>query len=388
MTYPLWGAFLLSVLLALVLRNRVYAVFLLVLLGVQSAIWEILFFPEFELWFAPGVALVHIHFLSLIRPRLRPLWWRLVITWPALFLVAATVLALPWAAMKVMGVEPILLAVPFVVAGFGLIQSLVHSPSEVGIGRVHSGRFQRQKTVAPAAVQGLRLGHLTDFHLGPFVSAKRARRAVERIVSNDPDLVLLTGDFMTMESQRDVEALRYALEPLAAMRGRVFACRGNHDLEAPETPATVCAELGISWLIDSAERVETAIGEVEIVGIDYRFLKVKDHIDKVFNQVGEKTTPRIVLLHDPSHFRYLPDESADLVLSGHTHGGQLGLLSLGVPFTVVGATGVVPDQGLFTRGSMRLYVNRGLGHYGFPLRIGVPAEESVLHVAFSDEAKD
>jgi predicted MPP superfamily phosphohydrolase len=90
-----------------------------------------------------------------------------------------------------------------------------------------------------------------------------------------------------------------------------------------------------------------------------------------------------MMLHDPGHFRYLPDDAADLVLSGHTHGGQLGFLSLGIPLTIVGLSGVVPDQGLFARGRMRLYVNRGLGHYGFPLRIGVPAEESILHVALN-----
>jgi hypothetical protein len=69
-----------------------------------------------------------------------------------------------------------------------------------------------------------------------------------------------------------------------------------------------------------------------------------------------------------------------LVLAGHTHGGQVGLLSLGLPWTMLRVLMNAPDHGLWSRGSDRLYVHRGTGHYGFPLRLGVPAEESVLSV--------
>jgi hypothetical protein len=90
---------------------------------------------------------------------------------------------------------------------------------------------------------------------------------------------------------------------------------------------------------------------------------------------------RIVLLHDPGAFGSLPPGEGDLVLAGHTHGGQIGLLSLGIPWTVVRSFGGrIPDQGLWARGTDRLYVHRGTGHYGFPLRLGVSAEESVLEV--------
>jgi hypothetical protein len=74
-----------------------------------------------------------------------------------------------------------------------------------------------------------------------------------------------------------------------------------------------------------------------------------------------------------------------LVLSGHTHGGHLGLLSLGLPHTIVSAATSMPDHGLWARGRDRIYVHRGTGHYGFPLRVGVPAEESVLEVFVEPE---
>ena len=89
---------------------------------------------------------------------------------------------------------------------------------------------------------------------------------------------------------------------------------------------------------------------------------------------------RLLLLHDPVGFHALPEDDVDLVLSGHTHGGQVGLVSLGLDWTVL-APSRWPDQGLFARGRSRLYVHRGTGFYGFPLRVGVPAEHSVLEIS-------
>lgn len=384
-SWVFWGLYFATVLIALVVRNRVYAIFLAVLLGVQTWIWTVLAHAG-GVWtyLVLGMSvLVHVHFLSLTRPQLRPIAWRIAVTWPAWYFVAATLLSLPWAVGWALGFEVPGVVLAFGIAGLGLVQSMTHTPSVVGLPLADTRGFRRVKPCDPSTIQGLRIGHLTDFHLGPFVSAKRARAAVERIVAADPDIVLLTGDFMTMESQNDRAALTFALEPFAAMTGRVFACRGNHDLEAPETVSTVCEALGIRLLIDEAVDVETPLGRVQIAGIDFRFRKVSEHIHNFVASLKPSDVPRIIMLHDPGHFRYLPDDAADLVLSGHTHGGQLGFLSLGIPLTIVGLSGVVPDQGLFARGRMRLYVNRGLGHYGFPLRIGVPAEESILHVALN-----
>ncbi len=87
-----------------------------------------------------------------------------------------------------------------------------------------------------------------------------------------------------------------------------------------------------------------------------------------------------MLLHDPGAFKHLPEGEGDIVFSGHTHGGQVGLLSLGLPWTFVSGVTSMPDHGLWSRGRDRLYVHRGTGHYGFPLRLGVPAEESLIRL--------
>lgn len=95
--------------------------------------------------------------------------------------------------------------------------------------------------------------------------------------------------------------------------------------------------------------------------------------------------PRLALLHDPGCFRHLPPGTADLVLSGHLHGGQLGLFRVGGGWTVPRIAGL-PDHGLWARGRERMYVHRGNAHYGFPLRIGVPAEETIMSLHFVPES--
>jgi predicted MPP superfamily phosphohydrolase len=216
------------------------------------------------------------------------------------------------------------------------------------------------------------------------MSVQRLRRIAQAAVDKAPDLICLTGDFLTMESQSDPELLRRALEPLAApaMRGKVFACHGNHDLEAPVTVRRALEANGVRLLVDESEIVETEAGRVQVVGMDFVWRDRAARLRTVcaaYPRVQGST--RLVLLHDPGAFRHLPEGEADLVLSGHTHGGQVGLLSLGLSWTFLRLFGItIPDHGFWARGRDRMYVHRGTGHYGFPLRIGVPSEESVLHV--------
>jgi predicted MPP superfamily phosphohydrolase len=241
---------------------------------------------------------------------------------------------------------------------------------------------------------------ITDPHLGPWRSEESLRALCARAVAATPDLVLLTGDYFTMEGAGTPEALGRALSPLRALAGRVYACHGNHDHEHPREVAAGLAEAGVELLVDRAVRVETRVGPVQIVGLDHRWgrrrppraiagdsphdgpeghARVLAAVGRLVDEKGVPV-PRIVLLHDPSAMSRLPAGEADLVLSGHTHGGHLGFVSLGLDWTVIGAFGRMPDHGAWSRGRDRLYVHRASGHYGFPLRLGVPIEESVLEV--------
>ncbi len=385
MTWVWLAAWAAAVLVIWKLRNRLYATFFAVLVGIQVLIWIGLFAepePEhFVMWGLSG--LVFIHYLALIRPRMRSLPYRVLISWPASWFSAATIFALPWAVVAALGYEPVGWWVPWGLATIGLAQSMWHRPSvvDVNLDGTDSGPLSRAKLDGPTSDSPIRIAHLTDMHLGPFVSEKRLFDACQRIVEQEPDVVLITGDFMTMESSGQPDLVRRSLAPLAELEGRVFACRGNHDLEAPDVVQAACDAHGIRLLIDEEATISTPNGDVQIVGIDWRFRGRAEHVKNVSESIPRRDKhTRVVMLHDPGQFQYVPDGLGDLVLSGHTHGGQVGLADLGIPITMVSIFTSSPDFGFWSKGRNRLYVNRGLGHYGYPLRIGVSAEEPLLRL--------
>jgi predicted MPP superfamily phosphohydrolase len=370
---------------AALFRNRFYAAFAAVVLGVHTLV-SVALAPAFA-WAAPLYAAlqasVYVHFLGLVQPRMRPRWYRWLISVPASFFVAGTLLGLPWAVLHAVGFQPIWPWLPYALALLGAIDTLLEREEVVdivldgtnvaGLRRTPRGSWRTERP--------LRIVQITDPHLGPFMSVARLRRIAERAVAQQPDLILLTGDFLTMESQGEPIHLAEALAPLASYSGRVFACRGNHDLEAPAVVASALEQAGVKLLIDESASVPTELGRVEVIGIDFRFRGRAAHVaDVLARHPRSDAALRIAMLHDPGAFRHVPEGAVDLVLSGHTHGGQLGLLWLGLPSTILSALSTLPDHGLWASGTNRLYVHRGTGHYGFPLRVGVPAEHSVLHV--------
>lgn len=384
-------AWILVVLLARRLRGPLFAAFAAVMLGIHTLSSIALFKPlsaaaPLYVYFQTTA---YLHFLSLLRARMRPFAWRALVSMPAMFFVAGTFLGVPWALAAALGAPLPWPLLPYALAFLGVVQSLWTRPEVVDIvldghqadpGRVRPHRPHRPPG-RPVLERPLHVVQISDPHLGPFMSVGRLRRICERVVEQRPDLVLLTGDFLTMESQADPELLAAALAPLQGLPGRCFACRGNHDLEAPEVVARALARAGVRLLIDEEAVVSTEVGPVQLVGADFRWRGRPEHLQALCARYPRRPGHlRIVLLHDPGAFRHLPHGEGDLVLSGHTHGGQVGLLSLGLRWTVLRGLSSIPDHGLWARGRDRLYVHRGTGHYGFPLRLGVPAEQSLLRL--------
>jgi predicted MPP superfamily phosphohydrolase len=379
-------------------RGRGRAIFVAVLMGIYSLIAVAnLRAPELCA-ILPLYAVLHVtvyvNFLGLARPGMKPVVYRILVSWPAAFFAAGTLLALPWALVSACGFRPWGVELPYLAAAIGMYQSLttkretIHlvvpgepggpaAPKMNGVAPIERRRIGGERVPRP-----LRIVQLSDTHLGPFMSVARLRGIAERAVAANPDLVLLTGDFLTMESNHAPRLLLDALAPLKALPGKVFACHGNHDHEAPEIVADAMRANGIDLLIDDARDVQTDAGPVQIVGMDFSRRDRQARLAAVCRQHPRTAGAlRIVLLHDPGAFRDLPEGQGDLVLSGHTHGGQVGLLSLGFSWTFLRMFGLrLPDHGLWSRGTDRLWVHRGTGHYGFPLRMGVPAEESLLCV--------
>ncbi|MFW5920901.1 MAG: metallophosphoesterase [Polyangiales bacterium] len=369
------------------LRGRFYAIFAGVVLGLHTLISIGLYeslarFEPVLYWLQVAV---YVHFISLVWARLRPWWWRAAISLPGLYFAGGTMLAMPWAVAASLGFGPWAPWLPYAVALVGVAEGVWtrRTVVDVTIDRypVEGDRPRRHRGRGPRQERPLRLVQITDPHLGPWMSERRLRRICERAVAREPDLVLVTGDLTTMESNARPDALSRALAPLRAMEGRVFACRGNHDLEAPETVAVALESAGVRLLVDEAVELETEAGPVQILGIDHRWRGRRQHILETCDRYRRPAGAlRIVLLHDPGAFKHVPDGDGDIVLSGHTHGGQVGLVTLGLPWTMLRLFSSMPDHGLWAHGTNRLYVHRGTGHYGFPLRVGVPAEESELRV--------
>ena len=334
---------------------------------------------------------------SLLVPGLRSLAWRALVDWPASAFIAGTFLAIPWAILRIGPWEPWGIALPYALAAIGLAQSLsarreqvaldLRKPAGDTLARNNAALTRTigsDATVEPSTTP-VRIVQITDPHLGTFMSTARLAAICQRAVEDAPDLILLTGDYLTFTTNHDLKALTEALAPLRA-HPRVYACPGNHDLEAPQTVHRALAAVGVRMLVDESVLVETGAGPVEVVGLNHRWRQSAEHLHGVLarprQQRDGQDVPRIALLHDPLRFADTPPGSIDLALSGHTHGGQVGLVSLGRDWTVVSGLFKLVDHGLWSRGRDHLYIHRGQGHYGFPLRLGVPAEDSVLSVRF------
>ncbi|MEP7051253.1 MAG: metallophosphoesterase, partial [Pseudomonadota bacterium] len=261
-------AWLLVVAAAWSFRSRTYAFFNGVALGLQVLFASTLF-PRFHaVWpfFVYAQAALFVQSLALVRPRMRGLAYRALISVPGAFFGAGTLLTFPWVLGAAFGLRLPGVWVPYAVALFGVMQSLYSREEQVEL-VVADGQsvpdLRRHRVPVPARAhhasrRPLRLIQITDPHLGPFMSVARLRTICERAAARNPDLVLLTGDFLTMESQSNPALLAAALAPLAALPGRCFACFGNHDHEAPDTVRGALEQAGVTLLVDDAREVETA----------------------------------------------------------------------------------------------------------------------------------
>jgi predicted MPP superfamily phosphohydrolase len=397
--YATWGFIILAVSLpgALVMHERLAAW--------TSPVLR----PWLDVMFIYGLLAAGAHLTHLVRARLRHGAFRILVSIPGMVYVAvgaisglALLALLPvrgalwlagWdgglAALRWLDVVPVAVGIASVVTSLRTVEEIVRVPlartGPPAFTRLPVERYRRHRP-APLARRPLRIVQIADPHLGPWRPVHRLRRVIADLAAHDPDLVLLTGDFLTMEGAGSPGALAAALEPLRGLRGRCFAIFGNHDHEAEDEVRQALAANDITLLVDDEAVVETAVGPVQIVGADWVGAGRREHIQELLGRFPRRDGRlRLFLLHDPLGFHHVPRDDVDLTLSGHTHGGQLGLVSFGLDWTVL-TRSRWPDHGLFGHGGNRLYVHRGTGFYGFPLRIGVPGEASVLELVLADAA--
>ncbi len=222
---------------------------------------------------------------------------------------------------------------------------------------------------------GYRIAFLTDMHSSPLVPAWWLDRAVAAALALKPDLIALGGDFLD-DDPHFIQSLGDILGPLRAPDG-VVGVLGNHDHYVGEHG--VRAELvraGVRELFNASIQLARGGDALAIAGVGDLERDIID-FDRVLHGVGE-TVPRIVLSHDPDVFAFWPKGvRLDLMLSGHTHGGQAWLPIVGPPY--------VPSQfgfrflaGQIREGNRQLYVSRGVGSSGVPFRWRCPPELTCL----------
>ena len=219
----------------------------------------------------------------------------------------------------------------------------------------------------PAALSGLRVGFLTDFHRSDTVSHEIVDRAVRMIIAEAPDLVILGGDYVTWGDRRFVGPVADALAPLSAPHG-VFAVLGNHD-DDRDMPAALAAK-GFGVLRDARTRLTIRGETLDIAGIRFWTRKLAD-ITHVLRGAASNV---MLLAHTPMRLAEAAALAVPLVLSGHTHGGQIVLPGIGA----VAAREFPVVAGVGQRESTTIFVSRGVGTVYVPLRINCPPEVAVL----------
>jgi len=226
----------------------------------------------------------------------------------------------------------------------------------------------------PPAVDGFRIVQLSDIHHSPFTSREQIARAVETANNLRPDIVALTGDYVSKERAYAAPCA----ELLGKLRARhgVYAVLGNHD---HWTDASLITDLfraeGINVLINEGRRFEQNGASFWLAGVDDTMVGLEDLSLALAG--SSESEFKLLLAHNPIILRRAARAGVDLVLSGHTHGGQVSLRS---ERSASGRPRRRLLKGLARQGNTQIYITRGLGTVVLPVRFGCPPEVSLLEL--------
>ncbi|MEO6600161.1 MAG: metallophosphoesterase [Polyangiaceae bacterium] len=244
-----------------------------------------------------------------------------------------------------------------------------------GLAQVGLKRVEVTLSRLPRALSGTRIVQLSDVHVGPTIHRKFIETIVTQCNALTPDLVVITGDLV----DGSVEELREHTAPLAALRAKygVFFVTGNHEYYsgAPEWCAEL-ARLGVRVLRNERVSIGTDAASFDLAGVDDH--SAKGHADGHGEDLPKALAGRdpsrelVLLAHQPRTIFEAQDHGVGLQLSGHTHGGQLW------PWTYLVRLQQPVVSGLARFGKSLVYVSRGTGYWGPPMRLGAPSEITEL----------
>jgi len=230
------------------------------------------------------------------------------------------------------------------------------------------------------AWDGFRIAQLSDFHFDPHFSVVPLRKAVETLNQLKPDLIVLTGDFVTVpafskagqakRSAANIEPCSELLAQLHAPAG-LLACLGNHDLGTDPVRITrTLHSRGIEMLRNASLPLQREASRLWLCGVDD---VLEGHADLDLTLRGiPADEPVILLAHEPDFALEASRRRVDLQLSGHSHGGQVRIPFLGAPY--LPELGRKFPKGLYKIGPLTLYTNVGIGTIRIPVRFDCPPE--------------
>jgi predicted MPP superfamily phosphohydrolase len=248
----------------------------------------------------------------------------------------------------------------------------------------------------PAAFKGMRMVHISDIHSGSFQDIRAVNKGIDLILKQQPDLIVFTGDLVN-DRATEMEPYQNSFGRLTAPLG-VFSTLGNHDygdyvqwptaqakVDNLEALIKVHANMGWRLLMNEHVVLEKNGEKIALLGIENWGAKARfpKYGKMDLAHPGTENIPfKILLSHDPSHWdaQVLPEyPGIDLMLSGHTHGMQFGLEN---PYFKWSPVQWMYKQwaGLYEQGAQKLYVNRGYGFIGYPGRVGILPEITVIEL--------
>jgi predicted MPP superfamily phosphohydrolase len=246
----------------------------------------------------------------------------------------------------------------------------------------------------PEAFKGMRMVHISDIHSGSFQDIRAVNKGIDLILKQQPDLIVFTGDLVN-DRATEMEPYQNSFGRLTAPLG-VFSTLGNHDygdyvqwptaqakIDNLEALKKVHANMGWRLLMNEHVVLDKKGEKIALLGIENWGAKARfpKYGKMDLAHVGTESIPfKILLSHDPSHWdaQVLPEyPGIDLMLSGHTHGMQFGLEN---PYFKWSPVQWMYKQwaGLYEQGAQKLYVNRGYGFIGYPGRVGILPEITVI----------
>ncbi len=279
--------------------------------------------------------------------------------------------------------------------GSGLFGSLLY-----GFGNKYKYKIERKKVSSsklPEAFKGLKIVHISDIHSGSLDDVKAVERGVKKIMDLKPDLVFFTGDLVNNVAT-EMDGLKEVFSGIKAPLG-VYSVLGNHDygdyVQWPSKEAkkenldrlkAVHAQMGWRLLLNEHIAIEKDGAKIGLIGVENwgakaNFSRYGD-LKKAY-EGAEQYPYKILLSHDPSHWDAevcMHYTDIDLMLSGHTHGMQFGVEIPGFRWSPVQYV-YKQWSGLYSNGEQKLYVNRGFGFLGYPGRVGMLPEITLLELA-------